>query len=83
MAVNCWVLPAVTDGFAGVTAMEFRTAAVTVREVLPDIAPIVAVIEVLPVATVVAKPVELMVAEAVLVEDQVTLLVMSFVELSE
>ena len=83
MAVNCCVLPAATDGFAGVTAMELRAGAVTAREVLPETAPSVAMMVVLPVATAVAKPEELMVAAALLVEDQVTLAVRSWVELSE
>jgi hypothetical protein len=42
VAVNCCVLPLVIDGFAGVTAMETRVAAVTVRVVLPETAPEVA-----------------------------------------
>ena len=83
VAVNWTEPPAVKDEFAGVTAMELSTAAVTVREVLPEIVPSVAVMVVLPVATAAAKPEELMVAAAVLVEAQVTLVVMFFVELSE
>ena len=42
MAVNCIVVPAGVDGEAGVTAMDFNVAAVTVRVVLPTMPPEVA-----------------------------------------
>jgi hypothetical protein len=44
-------------GVAGVTAMEDRVAALTVRVVLPEIFPEVAVMVAVPLATEVAKPV--------------------------
>ena len=44
------------EGFAGVTLMEVRRAAVTFSVVLPVITPEVAVMVVMPVAAVVAKP---------------------------
>lgn len=36
VAVNCWVRPSGTDGFAGVTAIDCRAAEVTVRSAWPD-----------------------------------------------
>ncbi len=75
MAVNCCVAPAGTDGLAGVTAMETRVGAVTVRTVDPLIVPEVAVIVVVPAATVVANPAELMVAALVAEEVQMAELV--------
>ena len=57
IAVNCWVVPSAIVGFAGFTAMETRDAAVTVRVVLPLIAPEVAVIVAVPVALLVARPI--------------------------
>jgi len=52
--VNCWVAPAAIGGFAGVTAIETRVAAVTVSVVdpltVPELAPIVVVPTLLPVA---------------------------------
>ena len=56
MAVNCNCWPAAIEGLAGVTAMETRVAAVTVRLVEPLIDPEVALIMVLPAATAVARP---------------------------
>jgi hypothetical protein len=63
------------EGADGVTAMETRAGAVTVRRVDPLIAPEVAVIVVVPAATLVVNPAELMVATLVPVEVQVTELV--------
>ena len=77
------MLPAATDGFAGVTAIETSVAAVTVRVVEPGTLPNVALIVVVPAFTVVAKPVVLIVAAAVLEEAQVTLAVRFCVLLSE
>jgi len=58
-------------------------APVTVRVVVPEILPDVAVIVATPCATAVARPEELMVATDVLDDVQFTDIVMSFVELSE
>jgi hypothetical protein len=82
-AVNGTVVPTVADGFAGVTAMDFSVAAVTVSVVLPEMLPEVAEIVELPTATAVARPDELMVAAAGVADAQVTELVMFFVLLSE
>ncbi len=65
VAVNCSVAPAVIEGLAGVTAMDSRVGAVTVSVVEPLIEPDVAVIVVLPCATLVARPAALMVATLV------------------
>jgi hypothetical protein len=60
---------------AGVTAIETKVGAVTVRTVDPLIVPEVAVIVEAPAATAVASPAELMVAAVVAEEVQVTELV--------
>ena len=74
VAENCCVSPLATDGLGGVTAIDFRVGAVQVSVVLPEMLPLVAEIVVLPEpATQVATPVVLMiVATAVLFDDQVT-----------
>jgi hypothetical protein len=76
VAVYVWVVPVVMDAVAGVTAMETRTAGVTVS-VTPGevIAPCAAVIVVFPAAIPVATPDELIVAAGALEEFQVTLFV--------
>jgi hypothetical protein len=56
VAVNCWVVPATREGFAGVTAIETNDAAVTVSVVVPLIEPDVAVTFAVPAAMVVARP---------------------------
>ncbi len=73
VAVNCCVAPLAIDGFAGVTAIDCNVAAVTVRVVEPLIAPDVALIVEVPTPAPVARPAALMVAVAVVPEDQVTL----------
>ena len=82
MAVNCCVAPLVIEGFAGVTAIDTSTGAVTVRFVDPLMAPEAAEIVALPVATPVASPPLVIVATAVFVELQVTELVRFCVLLS-
>ena len=86
VAVNCCVVPSAMEGFAGVTAIETTTAAVTVKVVLALTEPEVAVIFAKPVPTVVANPCEpdalLIVATAVVPELHSTVLVMSCVLLS-
>ena len=59
-------------GLAGVTKMEERVAEFTVRVVLPEIVPEVAVMVAAPAATAVARPLLLMVATDVFDELQVT-----------
>jgi hypothetical protein len=55
----------------GVTAMEVKVAAVTVRVVFPDMLPDVAEISAVPAATPVARPLVLTVATLVEPEDQI------------
>ena len=74
--------PLIIEGFAGVTAIETNTGAVTVRVVEPLIDPDVAEIVVVPVPAAVASPALEIVATAVLVELQVTELVRFCVLLS-
>jgi hypothetical protein len=83
VAVNCCVLPAGTDGFAGVTAIDDNTAAVTVNVVVPFTDPDAALIVTGPPNfTPVASPAALIVATVVSDELHVTVLVMFCVELS-
>ena len=72
VAVNCSVAPEVTEGLAGVTAMDTNVAAVTVSVVEPLIEPEVAVIAVVPCVELVAKPAALIVATLVVPELHVT-----------
>jgi hypothetical protein len=65
-----------TEELAGVTAIDTKTDAVTVRPVVPLIDPEVAWMLVLPAPTPVAKPALVIVAAAVFVEAQATTLVM-------
>ena len=74
MAVNCCVVPLAIEALAGVTAIDTNTD-VTVRFVVPLIAPEVAWIVVLPVTTPVARPALVIVAAEVFDELHVTELV--------
>jgi hypothetical protein len=84
VAVNCWLAPFVIDGFAGVTAIETKVAAVTVNVsaglVTPERA---AVICDVPMAMPLAKPVLAIVATVVVPDTHVAWLVRSCVLLSE
>ena len=82
MAVNCCGVPFGTDGFAGVTAIDTSTAAVTVSWVVPLTLPTAAWIVVGPCPTVVAAPVALIVATVVADELHVAVPVKSVVLLS-
>ncbi len=57
VATNCWVCPRNIDGADGVTTIDTRTFGVTVSRVVPLIVPKVAVIVVVPVTSVAARPV--------------------------
>ena len=85
--MNCCFVPLAMLGLVGVTSMDTNSAAVTVSVVEPDTLPNVAAMVVVPTATLVAKPSlpEALdtVATATFVEDQVTVVVRSWVELSE
>jgi hypothetical protein len=82
VAVNCWVAPAVIEGFAGPTVIDTNVAAVTVSVVEPFTEPDVAVMSDPPVPTLVASPCVpaelLMVATPVCEELQVTEVVRSW-----
>jgi hypothetical protein len=83
VAVNCWVAPAAMLAVAGVTAIEDRVAAVTVRVADPDLPLKVAVMVAEPAALAVARPLLLTVAVVVLEELQVTCEVIVWVVESE
>ena len=83
VAVNCWVVATDMTGLAGVKDMEDWLAEVTVRVVLPEKPPEVAVMVAVPVATAVARPLLLTVATNGLAELQVTCVVISWVVPSE
>ena len=68
----CRVNPFATDPVAGVTAIDTSAGAVTVMVLLLLIAPWVAVIVDVPIATAVASPLVLIVATVVVDDDQVT-----------
>src|SRR6516165_10587894 len=83
-------MPRGTLGFAGVTAMDVSAGRSTVSVVFPTTLPTgqapaagIAEMVVVPVATVVARPVALTVAAVVSDEAQVTAAVRSWVELLE
>ena len=74
MAINCWVVPPVMLGAAGVTVMEVNVAVVTVKSVLPETIPKVAVIIAeRPAAIPDARPPASIVAATVSSDTQATL----------
>jgi len=73
--VNCWFAPDEIEGFAGVTAIETRVAAVTFRVVDPLTVPEPAATVVVPTLLPVARPPLDIVATPVEDELQVTVLV--------
>jgi hypothetical protein len=73
VAVNCWVNPLATDRLAGVTAIDCSVAALTVRTVDPATLPDVALMDEVPTAKALARPVPLIVATPGAAEAQVTL----------
>jgi len=79
-AVNCWLVPSAIDALTGLTAIETRCAATTVRLVESVNDPTCAVSVVEPAPTVVARPELSMVATAVEVELQITPLTRSWLE---
>ena len=87
VAVNCCVAPFATEGLAGVTEIEARTAAVTVSVVEPVTPERVAEMVDVPTPTPVARPWLPAALETVaagrLDDAQVTVVVMFWVELSE
>ena len=83
VAVNCWVRPLATLGLAGVTAIDWSTAGVTVITVEPLMPLSAALIVEVPVPTAVARPAAVIVATEVVADAHVTWLVRFCVELSE
>jgi hypothetical protein len=79
VAVNCWLNPAATAAFAGVTAIEVNPT--TDRDANPTVVPSFAEIAVVPTDELLARPrlpaTLLIVATAPLEDDQVTELVRS------
>ena len=77
VAVNCWgtIMGMIAED--GVTAMEDRVAGITVRSVLPEMLPEMAVMMDVPAATAVARPLLSTVATDIFDEVQVTWVVMS------
>src|SRR5207237_1410599 len=71
-AVNCWVTPTKIEGLAGVTVIVVSDAPVTVRVVEPVIEPEAALMVVVPIAMLAAKPILLMVATPPVEELQET-----------
>jgi hypothetical protein len=83
VAVNCWVAPKVRLGVVGITDIEIRVAEFTVRVASPEIPCKPAPMVVVPAATVVARPLPLMVATDVFEEPQETCVVISWLVPSE
>ncbi len=79
VAVNCCVNPLAIEGLAGVTAIEVKVGATTVRVVEPVTPESVALMLEVPVATAVASPAVVIVATLVVAEAHVTVLVRSCV----
>jgi hypothetical protein len=71
VAVNCCVAPDATVGAAGVTLMEVRVFWVTANEVVPLTDPFLALMMVLPIPALLARPLALIVATVAVEEDQV------------
>ena len=83
VAVNCCVVPLGIDRFAGVTAIETRTAGPTVKVVVAVTPAELALIWEVPCAAPVARPLALMVATAVFEDAQVAEFVRFWVDPSE
>ena len=73
--MNCWFVPDAIEGFPGVTAMETRAAAATVRVVDPLTVPELAAMVVVPTPVPVARPPLEIVATPCDEELQLTVLV--------
>ena len=78
--MNCSVLPAAMEALLGVTEIEPRAAAVTVNVAEPWSVPKLAVTVVVPGATLVAKPVWILIVATEVAEDvQLAVVVRSLV----
>jgi hypothetical protein len=80
VALNCRVVPSAMLGAAGVTSIDTKRADVTVKVVLPAMAPSVAVIVVDPADNAVAIPAALIVAIAMPEDFQIALEEMTCLE---
>ena len=83
VATNVFVRPFGVEAVFGVTAMELKVAADTVKVAEPDLPPEVAVIVAVPADTPVATPGDTTVATALVPELHVAILLMSRVVPSE
>jgi hypothetical protein len=83
VAVNCWVIPRVKLGVAGVTTMDARVAELIVKVAAPEALPEKASMVAVPAATAMARPLPLTVATEVLEVPQVTCVVISLLDPSE
>lgn len=87
VAIYCWVTPKAKLEFVAETLIDANDADVTVTVLVPVITPNVAVMTEVPVVNVVTRPRDpatlLIVATAVVPDDQVTSLLISLVEESE
>lgn len=81
--VSCCVVPICIAGLTGVKAMESKLAGVTVSNVVAVLAPDTAVMTDDPIATPVANPVLLIVADAGVADVKLEIAVMSLVVPSE
>jgi hypothetical protein len=75
VAVNCCVSPFAMDGFASVTEIDCKVAGVTVSNAEPTTDPEVALMVLVPTATAVAEPLDVMVATLAVTDAHVTWLV--------
>src|SRR5258708_27443810 len=75
VAVNCTGVPAATLGFAGVTAIDCKVAAVAIGNVCPPVTPPVPLPSFVPFFSVVASPPALIVAVATVPDAHTTLAV--------
>lgn len=83
MATNAWLIPLTTDADIGVTEIEFKVAPVTVRVAEPFLLFSDALIVDEPANFPVAKPFESIDETVVLLEDQITELVITLLVPSE
>ena len=72
VAVNCLVVPRAMLGLVGDTWIESSVAVVTVRSVMPEIPPSVAVIVIEPLSTEAANPLEpaMLLTVAIVLSDE-------------
>lgn len=79
VAIKRWLVALAIEGVVGDIAMEVKAALLTTKAEVPVLAPEVAVMTMLPDRILVKRPAESMVAMLLLLEDQVTVDVKSWV----